>query len=350
MRLCRAVGPLLAVLILAGCEDFFAGLRAYTVRGSMAADLVPADREVGSWRRESGRAGEVVTLRTRRFKEDFGAEAAARARPWGLGESVMASYRLGNTGRSVTVEIWDLNRPLAAFDVYSFIREKSLAGAAPAARTTKVGAQGMISIMKFGGMQGDGPFAEKFLLFWTERFLVFVTHRVTPGSDDLDGSAESALLAFGNAIAAKTKRPFELPEVLALQVVGEKPDSERYEPGRLFGRRELADGFTARWTGQTGSGTLFLHVAGSDDDAASEFRRLRAAAGGVLAPECADGLFVGNLPSVGPVVCVRKGAVLAGLVGAAEAAERRDTASELVRRLAGEPRLPEPADETEAAP
>lgn len=328
---------LLGALAAAGCDNPFAGLEVASVHGYMAGDLLPADRGVGSWRRPAGRAGGPKALRTADFEAAFGEESWKRARHWGLGESVRAEYRLGETGRTLTLEIYDLNKPLGAFDVYSFIRENAFRGGPARAKATKVGAQGLLSGMEFGGVHADGDFTRKRLLFWAERFLVLVRHEVSPGSDGADNAAEAALLAFGNAVAAKTRRPFELPGAAALQTAGAEPNSERYEPGKLFGRRELSGGFTARWQGDSGSGTLFLHEAGSADDAVSEFRRLRKAAGAPEVAGFADGLFVGEVPGAGPTVCFRSGAVLAGLVGAAEARERLGAVDELRRRLAPEP-------------
>ena len=346
-RLLTALTAALLAAAGSGCQDPFKNIEAVTVTGYMAEALLPADREVGSWRRP-GKESEARILTGRDFRKAFGQEVLARTRPWGLGESVRAQYRLGETGRTMTVEIYDLNKARGAFDVYGFIREKALAGKKPSARVTKVGAQGMLSDMEFGGTTVDGPFAQKFLLFWAERFLVVLRHRITPGSDERADAAEAALLAFGNAVTAKLKQPYELPEVYALQVPGEAANSERYEPGRLFRRPELPDGVTARWQGQTGAGTLFISVAESSGEAGRRFEKLRRAANGKLTKTYAEGLFVGSLAGAGPVVCFRWGKALTGLVGAAEAEERMAAVEEIRKRCAGE--VVTPAQKPEVQP
>jgi hypothetical protein len=341
LRSGRALPAALAALVAAafGCQDPFASVDALTVRGYLAGELLPADREVGSWRRPA-KGGGARSLTGRDFRKAFGEDAFERTRPWGLGESASASYRLGETGRAMTVEIYDLGRAKGAFDIYSFIREKALAGEKPAGKVAKVGVQGLLSSMEFGGTHADGPFSQKLLLFWAERFLVVLTHRVTPGSDERADASEAALLAFGAAVTARLKQPYELPEVYALQVPGEAVNSERCQPDRLFRRRELPDGVTARWQGRTGAGTLFISVADSSAEAAKRFERLCRAADGKLNQTYAEGLFTGNLAGSGPVICFRWGKALAGLVGAAEAEERMAAVEEIRKRCAGEAAAP----------
>jgi hypothetical protein len=347
-----------------GCQDPFKNIEAVTVTGYMAEALLPADREVGSWRR-TGKESEVKTLTGRDFRKAFGQEVLARTRPWGLGESVRAQYRLGETGRTMTVEIYDLNKARGAFDVYGFLREKALGGEKPAARVTKAGVQGLL-YKPYVGFEHTGETApdgravveriygprpealpavpgQWVLVLWAERFLIAASE--SGGRAD---AAEAALLAFGNAITAKLKQPYELPEVYALQVPGEAANSERYEPGRLFRRPELPDGVTARWQGQTGAGTLFISVAESSGEAGRRFEKLRRAANGKLTKTYAEGLFVGSLAGAGPVVCFRWGKALTGLVGAAEAEERMAAVEEIRKRCAGE--VVTPAQKPEVQP
>lgn len=340
-----AWAALLAAAALSGCANPFEQLEAISVVGYLSADLLPADREVGSWRRV-GKPGQVLRLQAGDFKESFGEDAFARVRPWGLAGGARAEYRLGDTGRTMTVEVYDLHKARGAFDVYSLIRERQLKYKPSSARITKVGVQGMLSHMEFGGVHGDGPFAKSLLLFWAERFLIHLSQRTPVASDEEAAAAETALPAFGEAVTRKLKQPFELPEVYVLQITGEVPNSERYEPGRLLGRPELAGGVTARWKGRTGEGTLFISVADSPGEAARAFEKLRRAAAGNLTSGYADGPFVGSLPGTGPVVCFRSGKAVAGLAGAAEDAERRAAVEEIRGRCVRE--APAPAAEPAA--
>ena len=329
-------GLLALAAAASGCPDPFRNVEAYTVRGYLAADVLPADREVGSWRR-NGKEGEARRLTARDLRASLGEEAMKRARHWGPGEGASTTYRLGETGRTVTVEVSDLGRARGAFDVYSLVREQALAGEKPAARVTKAGAQGLL----YSWDRIDDGNGRR-LLFWAERFLVRLT-AVNGGADE----AEAALLAFAAAVTAKLQQPFDLPEVYALQVPGEAPNSERYEPGRLFRRSELSGAVTAKWKGRTGEGTLFISVADSPGEAAGRFERLRRAADGVSTPNFAEGLFSGSLPGAGPVICFLHGKAVVGLAGAAEAEERMAAVEAVRRRCAGE--APPASTNTEGA-
>jgi hypothetical protein len=186
------------------------------------------------------------------------------------------------------------------------------------------------------------PLRRGVLLTWAERFIVKLTHyggvsAIQPGDD---AGAEAALLAFAGAVTAKLKQPFDLPEVYVLQIPGEAANSERCEPGRLFGRSELPGGVTARWQGRTGSGTLFISASESAGDAAARFERLRRAADGQLTADFANGLFTGSLPRIGPVACFRHGKAVVGLLGAAELEERMAAVEEVRKRCAGEGAAP----------
>jgi hypothetical protein len=340
----------LAVLAAAGCANPMEDLSKLTTRGYIAEDLVPKDREVGSWRA----SGKVRALSSRDFAAGLGERAAARLRYWDLAKSVAVDYSLGDTGRTVRLEIYDLAKPQGAFDVYSVIRERALRPpAAPAdaadgkaeprrgaARVTKVGVQGLL--FERGGPADDlraglsSPAAGRVLVMWAERFVIRLVER--GGGPQ---AAEAALLAFGEAVAGKLQRPLELAEVYVLQVPGEEANSERYEPRELLGRRELPSGVAARWKGRTGRGELFIAVFETSQNAGYAFEKLRRAAGGVLDPGYADGMFVGDLPGLGPVACFRRARAVAGLVGAAEAGERRDVLEEIRRRCSGE--VPTPA-------
>jgi hypothetical protein len=333
LRLCAALVALAAGL--AGCDDPFRNIEAATVRGYLAEDLLPADREVGSWRR-AGKEGEARPLAGRDFQETFGEEAASRAKPWGTPSGAAATYRLGETGRTVTVAVYDLAQAKGAFDVYALVRERALTGENPPL-VTKAGVQGLLYSWSERKSRTD-----RRLLFWAERFMVQLT-AVNGGADQ----AEAALLAFAAAVSAKMKQPFELPEVYVLQIPGEAANSERYEPGRPWRRPELSGAVTAKWTGRTGTGTLFISVAKTSGEAAGRFERLRRAAEGHLTPNFALGLFSGDLAGAGPVLCFLHGKAVAGLVGAAELEERMAAVEEIRRRCAGEaaksPAAPESA-------
>ena len=328
--------------VSSGCTNPFESIEAASVRGYLPADILPADREVGSWRRP-GAGGVGRRLLTREFRRSMGDEAAARAKRWWQGDGAGAGYQLGETGRFVTVDIYDLGQAKGAFDVYSLVREKVLAGERPAARVVKAGAQGLLATCSPFHTQRDvimapkdpsaspSPEDQQVLIFWAERFLAVVAE-TGPSS----ASSEATLLAFAGAVTAKLKQPFELPEAYVLQVPGSTANSERCEPGRPWGRSELTGAVTARWTGKTGSGTLFISVAESSAEAARRFEKLRRATDGNLAPNFAGGLFAGSLPGAGPVVCFRHGKALAGLVGAAEHEERLAVVEEIRRRCAGE--------------
>jgi hypothetical protein len=312
--------------LIAGCDDPFKHIEAASVVGRVSADLLPADREVGSWRRAGGE-GQARRLSAKAFRQTFGDEAFARAKPWEPGDGASAVYRLGETGRTVTVEVYDLTKAKGAFDVYGLLREAALAGENPAAKVTKAGVQGLLYSWIERKSQTD-----RRLLFWAERFMMQLT--AVNGKPD---EAEAALLAFAGAVTAKLEQPFDLPEVYALQIPGEAANSERYQPGRIFGRRELAGGVTAKWTGKSGAGTLFVSASESRTEAATRFERLRRTCKGEPAPNFAEGLFFGELPGAGPVVCFRHGRALAGLVGAVERGEALAAVEEIRRRCAGEP-------------
>lgn len=342
----------LLALAAAGCRDPVEELQKYMVHGYTAEDLLPGDREVGSWRL----SGRPESIGARQLDASLGREAGERAELWGPGESFAAAYHLGSTGRRVTVEIYEMGDGYGAFDVYSFVRAKALAGEKPAARVTKVGAQGLIFTptgrllvvptpksavphTMFVELGTGETISETALLMWMERFLVRLVHGQAAlpadGEKADDPAAEAALLAFGNAIAGKVKRPGELAEAYYLQISGEVPNSECYSPEGLLGRRELPNGVTALWKGRTGEGQLFMHMAASGAEAERSFEKLRAAAGGSLTPNYADGLFVGSLPRLGPIVCLRVGRIVAGLAGSAEAEERMAAIDELRGRCPG---------------
>ena len=330
-----------AAVIVSGCPNPFEQVEALSVVGYLSADLLPADREVGSWRRV-GKPGAVRRLKARDFKETFGEDAFARTRPWGPPGGAGAEYRLGETGRTITVEVYDLSKARGAFDVYSFIRERQLRYKPSSVRVTKIGAQGMLSRMEFGGVHSDGPFAKSLLLFWAERFLIHLSQRAPVASDEEAAAAETALPAFGQAIAGKLKQPYELPEVHVLQITGEAPNSERYAPARLLGRPELAGGVTARWKGRTGEGTLFISVTDTADEAGRAFEKLRRAAEGRLAGASAEGIFTGSLPGIGPIICFRSGRAVAGLAGSADEGERQAAVEEIRGRCVREAPAPAP--------
>ena len=317
-------GLLALAAAASGCPDPFRNVEAYTVRGYLAADVLPADREVGSWRR-NGKEGEARRLTARDLRASLGEEALKRARHWGPGEGASAVYRLGETGRTVTVEVYDLGKASGAFDVYSLVREQALTSTTapqpPIAfpglaedmkmalepippRVTKAGVQGLLLPPVWEGTEPGGSHvvASRSLVFWAERFVT----RATALGGSLN-EAEAALLAFAAAVTAKLQQPFDLPEVYALQIPGELANSERYEPGRLFRRPELSGAVTAKWKGRTGEGTLFIAVADSPGEAAGRFERLRRAADGVSTPNFAGGLFSGSLPGAGPVICFLHG-------------------------------------------
>jgi hypothetical protein len=312
---------LLVVGAAAGCRQL-AELKELTTKGYMARDLLPADREVGSWRRLRA----DTTLGGRDFQRSWGPRAARRLRHWELSESVSCRYRLGATGRSLLVEIYDLGSPRAAFDLYAHLRFRTLSlggdGGMPPARVTKVGAQGLLyapgpAAPAAGARGGGAAGIERVLACWAERFLVKLT--ATGGSP---GSAEAALVAFGTAIGRKTKQPFELAETYALQVPGEVPNSERYVPKRVLDRPELPSGVIADWQGKSGRGTLFVSVFPNTRGAGRAFEQLRRAAGGVLTPGYERGLFAGRLPGGEPLTCFLRGTAIIGLCGRSEVKER----------------------------
>jgi hypothetical protein len=345
-RLATAAWLAAAVLLAAGCAKPLAELQKLMVRGYVAVDLLPGDRQVGSWRL----AEAAKDLRSSELRTTLGDEAADRARNWDRGRAVGAGYRLGETGRSLLVQVYEMPRPQAAFDVYSTLRARAMTRDG-AARLTKVGVQGML----LPGLSGSeaGPEAGAgnetgVLIFWAERFLVRLAARGGTAHE-----AESALQAFGQAIAAKVDKPFELSEVYVLQVNGQVPDSERYASRRVLGRQELPSGVTAVWRGRSGSGTLFISVLPDARKAQGAFKKLAAASGGTIAPSYADGLFAGELPGLGPVACFRRARAVIGLVGSCEPAERLEVLEEIRRRCAGEeitPALAADAPPPAAAP
>jgi hypothetical protein len=327
----------------------------FTQHGYVAEDLLPEDREVGSWRR----GDKTVTLFKRAVSERLGVAAADRLRYWDLGKSIAREYVLGSTGRTLTVEIYELSEARGAFDVYSLIRDSALGkenkfphrGSRPqgilapgggTARITKVGAQGLLydhgvdyspregKFVIFPSTTGGGAGNVRVLVFWAERFVFKLTER--GGGKE---AAEATLLAFGGAISGKLRKPFELAETHVLQVSGVIPNSERYVPRRIFGRDELPAGVVARWKGKTGQGMLFISVLESSRTAKYRFEKLQRACGGILTPDYAEGLFVGDLPGEGPVACFRHGMALVGLVGAAEAKERLAVLDEVYKRCKG---------------
>jgi hypothetical protein len=346
------IAPL--ALTAAGCSGL--DMSQFTQHGYVAPDLLPGDRQVGSWRRSA----ETRTLYRRAMTERLGVAAADRLRYWDLGRSVAQKYVLGATGRTLTVEIYDLAGPRGAFDVYSVIRDSALGkgnkfpqrgekplglfGLGPAtARVTKVGAQGLLFDHSIDYSPDEGKFVifpsttragagnVRVLVFWAERFVFKLTER--GGEKE---AAEAALLAFGGKISAGLKKPFELAEAYVLQVEGAIPNSERYVPRRILGRAELPAGVVARWKGKTGQGILFVSVLETPKSAGYKFEKLRRACGGILAPDYAEGLFVGDMPGEGPVACFRHGRALVGLAGAAEAKERLAVLEAVRKRCSGE--------------
>ncbi len=316
-----AAAALLAALAT-GCQNPFGNLNNLQTTGYVARDLLPADRGVGSWRREK----KTISLSRKYFQSSLGADAGARLKHWSLGTGVRAGYRLGKTGRTLVLEVYDLGKPAAAFDIYSLLREQALKE--KKARVTKVGAQGLLYAQR--ASSGERP-AERALVFWVERFLVKLTH-----GGGTPVSAEATLLAFGNAVTAKVKKPYELAEAYVLQIKGEVPNSERFVPRRVLGRAELPSGVIARWQGKSGEGLLFISVRESEQSARRAFDKLRRASGGTLSSDFAGGLFVGNLPGFGPVACFRRGKAIVGLLaGAADAKERMAVLEAVRKRCAG---------------
>ncbi len=334
---------ILAGLSVAGCQQL-ADLKKLTTKGYMARDLLPADREVGSWRREQpGRALDKTA-----FRNSLGENAYARLGCWELNKSPSQSYRLGKTGRSVQVDIYDLSKPAAAFDIYSYLRAWALGKGSgggspqkPVARVTKIGAQGLLYDAATPPGVGRGPAPataeeeSRVLIFWVERFLIKMTAR--GGARD---SSEAALVAFGEAITRKVEKPFELAEVYVLQIPGEVPNSERYVPRDVLGRAELPSGAVAEWQGKSGKGTIFVSVFPSARKAGYAFERLRRASGGVLTPTYENGLFVGRLPGHGALGCFRRGTAVIGLVGAAESEERMAVLNAIRERCLGQATIP----------
>lgn len=312
------VAAALLAALAAGCQGPLGSISNLKTTGYVARDLLPADRGVGSWRREK----KTRSLRKKDFGSSLGADAGARLRHWSLGGGVRAGYRLGKTGRALDLEVYDLGKPAAAFDIYSLLREQALKG--KKARVTKVGAQGLLYAQR--------P-SERVLVFWVERFLMKLTH----DGGGTPSSAEAALLAFGNAITAKVKKPYELAEVYVLQIKGEVPNSERFVPRKVLGRAELPTGVIARWKGRSGEGLLFISVRESTQSARRAFEKLRRASGGKLTPDYAGGFFVGDLPGFGPLACFRRGKAIVGLLsGSADAKERLAALEEVRKRCAGE--------------
>ncbi len=338
----KAAILLLAVGLAAGCKQL-AEIKKLTTKGYMAPDLLPADRAVGSWRK----GARVASVSRRGFGDGWGPRMVDRLRPWELSKSVSCVYHLGATGRSMTVEIFDIGKPAAAFDLYSYARSRALrpSGASddaqkPVARVTKVGTQGLLFDSVPGpGLAGYVPAGKeseaRALVFWAERFLIKLTERGGNPS-----SSEAALVAFGLAITKKVKQPFELAEVYALQVEGEVPNSERYVPRELIGRPELPAGVVADWRGKTGKGTLFVSVFPTFKKADYAFEKLRRASGGVLSPTYEHGLFAGRLPAGAPITCFRRGTAVIGLVAAAEVKERMSVLEAVRKRCAAQPGIP----------
>jgi hypothetical protein len=340
------------LLPVAGCSKV--EISNLVSRGYVADDLLPGDREVGSWRREP----KTARLGPRDLAASLGAAAAARLSSWDMGRALEARYRLGATGRTLSVQVYELGKIPGAFDLYSTIRDGALGRSNklpvpearhrltgygdPVARVTKVGAQGLLYGRSLDYSPAEGRFAPvpgaaatRVLVFWAEHFLVKLTER---GGEE--ATAEAALLAFAEAMSGKLRKPFELAEVYVLQVPGEIVNSERYEPRRLLDRPELPSGVLAAWQGKTGKGTLFISVLETSRAAAEAFERFSRAAGGVVDPGFAEGMFVGNLPGRGPVVCFRRGMAVAGLVGAADSKERLGAIEEIRKRCAGEVATP----------
>jgi hypothetical protein len=358
----RAAAAALLVALCAlvwGCPNPLANIERIATSGYVAPDLLPGDREVGSWRR-----GERTRLLGKRdFREALGEAAYSRLRYWDLGKSVGATYTLGRTGRSVRVEIYDLAKARGAFDVYGLIRDDALGTAnklpgpkrpglagpgKPRARVTKVGAQGLLFDHSLDYSPERGKFVPavlsgagdvranvRVLICWAERFLFKLTER--GGSAR---AAESTLAAFGGALTKRTKRPFQLAEVYVLQVPGQVANSERYVPREVLGREELPSGVVALWKGKTGTGTLFISVLEDARKAGYAFEKLRRASEGILTPGYEGGLFTGRLPVRGPISCFRRGRAVVGLVGAAESKEHMSVLDEVRKRCANQAGVP----------
>jgi hypothetical protein len=297
----------LALLQFCGCG----GVQIASLQVVLAPDMLPADRQVGSWRR----SGKTREMSFRDVETALGPLLAARGKFWKRIRSLEQHYVLGLTGRKVVVQVYDFNLPAAAFDLFSTMRQQALANGA---RVTRVGGQGLV----FPPGKTDQA-----LLLWSDRFLVQIRHLGLEGS-------ESALLAFGRVLGAASGKPYELTEVYALQIPGEVVNSGRFMPGGVLGRRELPGGVEVRWRDGQQRAILFASAFPNPQRARRAFNSLSKAAAAAVDRSYAHGLAVGKL-SDQPVAFFLWGRAVLGLSGKLPDKKRLQVLESIRLRCAG---------------
>jgi hypothetical protein len=175
---------------------------------------------------------------------------------YGFARIVVQDYK-NAAGKSVSLEIFEMGTPAAAFGMFTFKRSGQ-------GKTLDLGAGGELEAY--------------YLNFWAGRFLVTVT-----GFDESEGTVEG-LLSIGRAVAAKLPGGGETPGLAAaLPAQGLRPGSVKYLRG-LLGLNNVYPLYTARGLafkdavrGIYDSGeTLILLDYGSAEARRASWRELRA--------------------------------------------------------------------------
>jgi hypothetical protein len=154
-------------------------------------------------------------------------------------------------------------------------------------------------------------------------------------SPDKDHSP--ALRAFATALEARLPGPADPPrEIEWFPKQGLEAGSVRLVPQSVLGLRTLESGWTARYA----SGRAFVVTAKSEEDAAARLATVRARfAGAREVEELGAEAFTAADRYLGDVVVFRRGALLAGVANAEDAAAAKELAGRLARAL---PDVPPP--------
>lgn len=203
---------LLVLVVVASCLSFSCSSeRAALPAGSLTA-LLPGD-EVSGWERDG--APEEYEGEDLYAYINGGAEIYHE---YGFRRVVLQDYRDGE-GRSVSLEIFEMGTPAAAFGMFSFKRSGK---GRPAS------------------MGDEAELESYYLNFWKDRFVVTLT-----GFDESRETVEG-LLALGAAVDARIREKGERPALVgALPEKGLDPGSVKFIRG-LLGLNSIYSFHTAR--------------------------------------------------------------------------------------------------------
>jgi len=240
-----------AALVLTGFLTAGAGAGPARVGQDTLAALLPGDGAVPGWSRD-GALQEYVGEDLYTYI-DGGAEIYQE---YGFRRVVLQDYR-NAAGKSVSLEIFEMATPGAAYGVYTFKRSGK-------GKSVPLG--------------NGGDLEDYYLNFWKGHYLVTLT-----GFDSAAGTV-AGLLAVAAAVDATIRDSSEAPDLVrALPERGLKPGSVKYLKG-LLGLNNVYPFYTARGLdfreavkGDYADGaTLFILAYGSADERARAWGELRA--------------------------------------------------------------------------